>query len=99
LDRDKYPKKSFFEFFSSISSGLNIGTKSEKYYFFAPIQSPKVEEKISKKGKYPGPNTSFLGKKIFEHFAGSIWYLVLPQKKFKELKLNQIRGLSVFIKI
>jgi hypothetical protein len=29
LDRYKYPKKTFFEFISSISWGLRIGTKGE----------------------------------------------------------------------
>jgi hypothetical protein len=30
LDLDKYPKKTIFEFFSSISWGFSAGTKGEK---------------------------------------------------------------------
>jgi hypothetical protein len=35
LDRYKYPKKTFFEFFSSISWGLCTGTKGEKLKFYS----------------------------------------------------------------
>jgi hypothetical protein len=54
-----YPKKTFFEFFSSVFWGLSTGTKCEKLNFYSSnilnsplvsVKSPqKIEEKNSKK--------------------------------------------------
>jgi hypothetical protein len=44
--RYKYPKKAFFEFFSSISWGLCIGTKGEKVVIFGFSTGTKDEFRI-----------------------------------------------------
>jgi hypothetical protein len=44
LDRYKYPKKTFFEFFSSISWGLCTGTKGEKGVLFGFSTGTKSEK-------------------------------------------------------
>jgi hypothetical protein len=44
LDRYKYPKKAFFEFFSSISWGLCTGTKGEKAVIFVFSTGTKSEK-------------------------------------------------------
>jgi hypothetical protein len=46
LDRYKYPKKTFFEFFSSISWGLCTGTKGEKVVLFGFSTGTKDEFRI-----------------------------------------------------
>jgi hypothetical protein len=43
LDRYKYPKKTFFDFFSSISWGLCTGTKGEKVVIFGFSTGTKCE--------------------------------------------------------
>jgi hypothetical protein len=44
LDRYKYPKKTFFEFFSSISWGLSTGTNGEKVVLFGFSTGNKSEK-------------------------------------------------------
>jgi hypothetical protein len=44
LDRYKYPKKTLFEFFTSISCGLCTGTKGEKVVIFGSSTGTKSEK-------------------------------------------------------
>jgi hypothetical protein len=44
LDRYKYPNKTFFEFFSSISWGLCTGTKGQKVVLFGFDTGTKSEK-------------------------------------------------------
>jgi hypothetical protein len=46
LDRYRYPKETFFEFFSSISWGLCTGTKGKKVVLFGFSTSTKGESRI-----------------------------------------------------
>jgi hypothetical protein len=44
MDQYKYPKKTFFEFFSSISWGLCTGIKGEKVVLFGFSTGTKTEK-------------------------------------------------------